>query len=102
MTNDYETVFDFCIKCGYTEEIIKENLSTDGKVWDSFFSCVGNELISLEGAPKQINGSFACDYNKLTSLKGCPKIVNGNFYCSNNELISLKETPKFINGNIHL
>ena len=28
------------------------------------FECHGNLLISLEGAPKEVNGEFNCRYNK--------------------------------------
>lgn len=58
MTNNYKTVFDFCVKCGYSEETIKKRLSDDGKVWDASFYCSNNKLTSLEGCPKFINGDI--------------------------------------------
>ena len=80
MINNYKTVLDFCIQCGYSEETIKEYLSTDGKVWDDGFWCSGNNLKSLKGAPKIINGSFWCHCNKLINLQYCPKFINGDIY----------------------
>ena len=37
------------------------------------FYCFGNQLTSLEGAPKKVAGYFSCPNNKLTSLEGAPK-----------------------------
>ena len=102
MTNNYKKAFDFCLRCGYTEENIKKYLSDDGKVWNSWFDCSYKNLTSLKGCLKQINGDFDCSDNNLTNLKRAPEIVNGWFDCSNNKLTSLKGTPKFINGDIHL
>ena len=81
MTNNYKTVLDFCLRCGYSEETIKKLLSDNSKVWD---------------------GNFSCSYNNLTSLQGVPKIVNGNFWCDNNNLTSLEGAPRFINRDIYL
>ena len=33
----------------------------------------------------EVNGSFYCDDNQLTSLEGSPKIVEGHFDCANNQ-----------------
>lgn len=39
-----------------------------------------NNLISIEGAPKEVKGDFVCMYCKsLESLEGAPKIVGGDF-----------------------
>ena len=54
--------------------------------WEGDFDCSYNQLISLEGAPREVNDDFYCSHNKLTSLKGAPREVNGNFYCSDNKL----------------
>lgn len=53
-----------------------------------------NELTSLIGSPKIINGirsygDYHCYYNLLNSLYGCSKFVSGCFRCSNNKLFSL-------------
>lgn len=62
------------------------------------FDCSGNKLTSLEGAPKEVRLDFRCSYNKLTSLEGAPKKVGG-FYCSTNSLTSLKGAPKKVRHN---
>jgi len=48
------------------------------------FRCGGNELTSLNGAPKTVAGHFSCSINKLTSLNGAPKTVSWDFECYNN------------------
>ena len=73
-------------------EILKD-ISVDGD-----FFCNGNNLTSLEGAPKTVNGDFGCGHNKLTSLEGSPKSVGGSFYCGFNNLTSLTGAPKFVGG----
>ena len=45
------------------------------------FSCVGNKLTNLIGAPKMVGGGFSCYYNELTSLEGAPKWVGSFFWC---------------------
>jgi hypothetical protein len=55
--------------------------------------CSYNQLTSLEGAPKVVNGNFYCDSNKLTSLKGSPKIIKRFFNCKHNKLQSLDYLP---------
>jgi hypothetical protein len=49
------------------------------------FWCYGNQLTTLNGAPRSVGGSFYCSYNQLTSLEGAPQSVGGSFYCSNNQ-----------------
>lgn len=58
------------------------------------FSCVYNNLMSLEGGPIQTGGYFNCSENKLTTLEGGPAKVGRDFDCDNNNLISLKGGPK--------
>ena len=57
-------------------------------------------LISLEGAPKEVGGGFSCSYcGELTSLEGAPEKVGDVFNCSDcPNLTSLKYLPKEING----
>ena len=62
------------------------------------FDCRGNNLHSLEGAPKSVGGSVSCSINNLQSLEGAPKSVGGNFYCSTNNLQSLEGAPKNVGG----
>ena len=72
---------------------ILKDISVDGD-----FFCNGNNLTSLEGAPKTVNGDFGCGHNKLTSLEGSHKSVGGSFYCGFNNLTSLTGAPKFVGG----
>jgi len=75
------------------------------------FYCNHNNLISLEGCPKEVRGNFNCSHNNLKSLKGCPKEVGdllnfqfqniGDFYCSYNQLESLEGCPEIINGSFN-
>ena len=58
-----------------------------------YFSCEGNRLTSLDGAPKSVGGNFFCNNNHLTSLDGAPKKVDGIFHCRYNQLISLDGLP---------
>jgi len=54
------------------------------------FDCSGNDLTSLEGAPRKVD-NFNCSGNLLTSLEGGPDIVcRGGYKCSKNNLTSLK------------
>jgi hypothetical protein len=46
----------------------------------------------------KVSGNFYCDNNQLISLEGCPKEVGRDFNCSENKLTSLKGSPKKING----
>ena len=62
------------------------------------FNCSNNNLISLEGSPKEVGGSFYCNINLLTSLEGAPEKVGGNFGSDINKLTSLKGVPKIIHG----
>lgn len=55
-----------------------------------------NNLSTLRGCPKEVNGDFYCCDNELTTLNGCPRIVKGTFNCDNNKIKTLKGSPKFI------
>jgi hypothetical protein len=57
------------------------------------FTCVDNNLTSLEGAPEKVGEAFACSYNKLTSLEGAPTKVGGDYFCSHNQLTTLEGAP---------
>ena len=96
-----------CVNCTgdvfiYDENLINGKLPIPfGKV-DGEFDCSGcKELISLEGAPKEVGGHFfAYDCSKLTSLEGAPKEVGGDVCihsCSN--LTSLEGTPEKVGDN---
>lgn len=60
------------------------------------FDCSHNDLISLEGGPKQTWGHYACNHNKLQTLKGAAEFVDGYFYCDDNQIISLEGAPRIV------
>ena len=68
----------------------------------SEFDCSNNNLTSLKGCPRVVNGGFYCDSNPdLTSLEGCPEIVGEDFICWATGIDSLKYAPKHIYGSFH-
>jgi hypothetical protein len=68
-----------------------------GKV-SGYFTCRGNQLRTLEGAPREVGGDFSCRDNQLRTLEGSPSEVGGVFYCWENPLISLEGAPEVIGG----
>ncbi len=69
--------------------------------WESDFDCNGMALVSLEGAPREIEGDFNCSDNNLTSLEGAPIEVRGGFYCYSNHLTSLAGAPIKVGGSFY-
>ena len=69
-----------------------------GVVKDDFSCYDCSEITSLEGAPKEVNGSFDCSRcESLESLNGAPETVKEWFDCSGcSELTSLKGAPKVV------
>ena len=63
---------------------------------NGYFDCCNNELISLEGSPKEINGDFYCHNNKLTSFGYVPRIIRGNFSCNRNNIKTFEYFPSFV------
>jgi hypothetical protein len=115
--NNYDNeVAEICKKYGIRNWSIRDGLvDVDGHVHLShrrltklplkfgrvsgYFYCVGSELITLEGAPKEVVGNFSCGWNNLTTLEGAPKEVSGYFYCYYNNLTTLEGAPKEVGGN---
>ena len=64
-----------------------------------FFYCSLNRLDTLKGAPEYVGGSFRCNGNMIASLEGAPKHVGEDFQCMDNLLVNLKGAPKFIGGD---
>lgn len=79
----------------------KEGFIIDFGVINGDFDCSNLELISLEGAPTEVEGSFYCYNNLITSLKGAPQIVRGSFLCYRDELTSLEGAPQEVGGNFN-
>lgn len=50
------------------------------------YLCDRNQLTSLEGSPKRVDGVFSCGTNQLTSLEQGPDVVIGYYYAANNPL----------------
>jgi len=94
--------YDFNLNLYNVSNVIKDGkfLIKFGRV-KGFFSCSGNKLTSLEGAPKYVGGSFDCSHNKLTSLEGAPKYVGGSFSCAFNKLTSLEGAPERVEGGFY-
>ena len=87
---------------------VNENVDLKNKIEEDFlpvkfekingyFDISDNNLISLEGCPKEVQKDFDCSNNNLTSLFGAPQSV-GDFDCSNNSISSLSYSPKEIDG----
>ena len=66
------------------------------EVGESFYCYFCKNLKSLEGAPEKLPGEFHCyECSNLTSLKGSPKKVGLSFDCSDcSNLKSLEGAPK--------
>jgi hypothetical protein len=69
-----------------------------GKV-SGYFSCIENNITSLDGAPQEVGEGFFCQDNNLVSLTGSPQIIKGNFYCNDNRLTSLEGAPSGVDGD---
>ena len=65
------------------------------------FNCYNNNLTSLVGAPDKVGGGFNCSFNQLTSLVGAPRVVGGGFYCYGNKLTSLEGAPREVGGSFN-
>ncbi len=67
---------------------------------NGFFNCDHNQLTTLKGSPKYVDG-FSCGTNKLTSLEYSPKYVDGLFYCRRNEIKDLYGISDYIGGYLY-
>ena len=84
----------------YTERIEDFLGIRFGKV-SGYFYCLGNQLRTLEGSPREVGEDFHCYGNQLKTLEGSPREVGGSFYCSGNPLISLEGAPEVIKGQFY-
>lgn len=71
---------------------------------NGYFECSHNNLYSLKGAPREVNGDACFNYNCLTSIEYCPSIVHKDLMLRDNPIlnIDLIELPSYVNGNIYL
>jgi hypothetical protein len=69
-----------------------------------FFSCVGNQLVDLENAPRRVERNFMCQnqYNdSFISLKGAPEYVGFRFDFNDNEnLKDFTDFPTYVGATI--
>lgn len=66
------------------------------------FDCSENELTSLIGTPKTVQGDFRCNNNKLISLENGPLLVKCDYDCSSNQITSLQGSPeRVVNFDCH-
>jgi hypothetical protein len=84
-------VENYIINDDYTIDV-KGNVSLSNKNLDRFpdyikfdkvrgyFDCSNNQLVSLEGCPREVGGYFDCNNNQLVSLEGCPMEVGYGTY----------------------
>jgi hypothetical protein len=92
---------------GIQKDLISGSLNCLGNKLDSFNSfpkrinyhlvCDHNNFTNLEGMPN-VGHDFTCRTNNLESLKGCQKEINGNIYLEDNKLKSLEYAPEFVGG----
>jgi hypothetical protein len=84
-----------------------KSLTNEYFIWGDVnkdFCCKScSNLVSLEGAPKNVGGNFDCSYcSSLVSLEGAPKNVGGNFDCNGcKSLVSLKGSPQEVGGDFN-
>jgi len=62
------------------------------------FNISDNDLVNLDGCPKEVHGYFSCSANFLNSLEGGPDSVKGDYICTNNSLFNLDFIAKDFNG----
>lgn len=63
------------------------------------FNCADNNLVSLEGCPKEVGDIFLCNNNNLKTLEYSPEYVRSFFCCCDNKITNLKHITKKCNGN---
>jgi len=60
------------------------------------FNCTNNNLTNLIGGPTTVGGNYTCNINILTSLMGAPTMVGGSFLCRRNKLVNLIGAPSTV------
>ena len=80
----FEDIDAICQKYGITNYTI----NSDGSI-DVDGSLNWKKLDKLPVKFNRVSRHFYCQYNQLISLEGAPKIVEGDFYCNYNQLPQL-------------
>ena len=119
ITESFDNIESICKKYNIENYTISEDglVDVDGDVYLSSvgltklplkfgkvtgdFNCNDNQLITLEGSPREVGGDFYCNNNQLITLEGSPREVTGDFYCNNNKLITLEGGPREVGGNFN-
>jgi hypothetical protein len=85
-------------QCSYQDLSNFKDLSF-GKV-TGYFTCSGNQLVSLKGAPREVGLELHCAFNrKMTTLEGSPVKIGDDFQSKYCELINLVGGPTVVLGN---
>ena len=72
-----------------------------GEVTGSFTIIGGKDLIDLEGMPTRIGRDLRITRNNLKSLKGCPREINGLFMLHHcDSLVNLQGGPRRVEGDM--
>lgn len=61
------------------------------EVWDKDLNVSGEDITSLEGAPKEVRGDFRFRNNIVDSLKFCPKLITGALDVSYNNFMNYND-----------
>jgi hypothetical protein len=69
-------------------------------VGDDFYICSNEELHSLMGVPKRINGTFSCDGMRISTLEGMPDYVSGDCDLSEVVMADMSGVPSTIVGEL--
>ena len=90
---DKNEIDDICKKYGIENYTINSDgsIDVDGQV-----DLRHQNLVKLPLKFNKISNYFDCSENDLTTLEGCPRYVDGTFDCSNNKLTSLKYSPEYV------
>ena len=92
---------DLIVDC--SGDVSVENINIDSLTnglfrWgnvDGDFYCGCCNITSLEGAPKDVNGSFDCsNCTKLKSLEGAPEKIGGKLNCRYNKNLKITDSDR--------
>jgi hypothetical protein len=78
-------------------DISRNNMTTlrgCPKIVNGAFDCTGNNLKNFIGGPQMVTGNYIAGQNPLESLIGLAKDILGIFYCNNKMGLTGKDIPK--------
>ena len=100
LTNDLFTfgIINGAFDCGGSDILSLHGGPTYVK--KMFNCCYCDNLINLDGSPKEVGAMTCSNCRSLKSLYGAPEKINGNFLCTKcHNLSSLDGMPKYIDGS---